>query len=178
MLIWFMYFLVYSFIGFILETGFSLVVTGGFVSKKCFVFSLLCPVYGIGALSIIGATKPFQESRVVTFIIGAITATVVEYVVDYLYEHLFSMHIWNYSSMPFNLNGRVCLLFSFFWGILSLLLVYWIHPIIKQYTPLIPHSVCTVLLLLFVCDAILSAVVLRQFGCKQALSLGWLMEHA
>ncbi len=176
-MLWFMYFWLYSFLGFLLETGYSFVTTGGFVTKKCFIFSLLCPVYGIGALSIIGTTYKFRKNYFYVFIIGALVATMVEYFVDFAYEMLFGMHIWNYSGLPYNLNGRVCLLFTFFWGILSVVLVRYIHPVIEKYTPCISNRMCILICIFFIFDSICSSIVLKEYSCKEALSLQWLVQN-
>ncbi len=173
----FMYFWLYSFIGFILETVYSFITTGGFVAKKCFVFSLLCPVYGIGALSILGTTYKFRKNYLLIFIFGALVATIVEYFVHFAYEMLFGMHIWNYSGLPYNINGRVCLLFTFFWGILSVVLVRYIHPVIEKYTPLVSERMCILISVFFLIDLVFSSFVLKEYSCKEALSLQWLVQN-
>ena len=111
------------------------------------------------------------------FVVGAATATVVEFMVGAFYLHVFGLRIWNYSNMPLNIHGHVCLLFTFFWGLLSLFLVYVVHPKIKQYTSLISPKMCIVMLILFVLDAALSSVLLLKYHQKQALNLAWLWTH-
>ena len=175
---YFLYFMAYSFIGFLLETGYSLVTTGGFVEKKCYVFSLLCPVYGLGALAILICTNSMIKHPFFVFMVGALTATIVEFLVGVFYFHVFGLRIWNYSNMPYNVNGHICLLFTFFWGFLSLLLVYVVHPKIKQYTSLIPTKMCIVALILFIFDAALSSLLLLKYHQKHALSLAWLWNHS
>ena len=147
------------------------------MEKKCFVFSLLCPVYGLGALSILFCTGKMAEHPLAVFFVGALTAAAVEYVVGFLYQNIFGFRIWNYSKMPFNIQGHVCLLFTFFWGLLSLLLVYVVHPTIKQYTSMVSPRMCTVLLLLFILDAVFSTYILLKYHQKQALNLTWLLRH-
>ena len=60
---YFMYFVLYSFIGFLLETLYTLVTRGILISKKCFLINLLCPVYGFGAIAILACTKPIKQYK-------------------------------------------------------------------------------------------------------------------
>ena len=57
----FMYFIIYSFIGFILETLYTLLTKGIFKMKKCFLINCLCPVYGVGALLILYTTRKMRD---------------------------------------------------------------------------------------------------------------------
>ena len=67
----------------------------------------------IGGLALIG------------FIIGSLT----EYIISYLGEIFFNVVWWDYSNMPVNLNGRICVFYSIFWGLLAIYLVSYINPI-------------------------------------------------
>ena len=56
---------------------------------------------------------------------------------------------WDYSKMPFNLNGYVCLLFSLMWGLACLLIMDVIHPMVAGFVAAIPHTLGVVLLAVF-----------------------------
>lgn len=88
----------------------------------------LCPVYGVGALLIVHLPSAVQARPVLLFLCGALAATAVEYGMDFFYEKVLGVRFWDYSALPWNLNGRVCLLFSAAWGLLSLGLTVWVHP--------------------------------------------------
>ena len=47
-MVWFWYFLIYSFLGFLLEVSYAR-ITGGYPERKCLLVLPLCPVYGLGA---------------------------------------------------------------------------------------------------------------------------------
>ena len=47
---------------------------------------------------------------------------------------------WDYSKLPFNIGGYVCLLFSLIWGVACVFIVYFVHPLIHQVLSLIPHT--------------------------------------
>lgn len=59
----FIYFIIYSFIGFIIETIYTLLTKGVFKMKKCFMLNFLCPVYGVGALLILYTTRKFRKKK-------------------------------------------------------------------------------------------------------------------
>ena len=53
-------------------------------------------------------------------VLGAIVITALEFVVGCIVNLIFHMNVWNYSSMPFNLLGQVCLVYSTLWGFLCI----------------------------------------------------------
>ena len=67
---------------------------------------------------------------------GMLIATVLEYITSWLLEVLFHAKWWDYSEAPYNLNGRIALIPSMFWGILSLVMFDVLQPaasfVIKQ----------------------------------------------
>ncbi len=48
---------------------------------------------------------------------GAISA--VELISGLIVNRWMHMNVWDYSQLPLNINGQVCLLYSILWGILS-----------------------------------------------------------
>ena len=62
------------------------------------------------------------------FIGGFIVGSIVEYVVSFLGEMLLGVKWWDYSNMPLNLNGRICVYFSVFWGFLGIYLIASLNP--------------------------------------------------
>lgn len=84
---------------------------------------------------------------------GGLAATVVEYVLHFIYQEILGVSIWNYSNLPYNINGRVCLMFTVFWSILSMGLVYFIHPLVEKRMAAMPKTLFAVLLLFVGMDA-------------------------
>lgn len=167
-LIWFLYFLAYSFLGFLLEVVYAH-STGGAHARKCLLVLPLCPVYGVGACAIVWAA-PFLVSLPALFLMGAILATVAEYAMAVFYEELLGVSFWDYSALPFHLHGRVCLVFSLAWGFLSLPLVWWVHPALTRFLSAVPPPVSWCLLLTFWADSIVTAFLLRSTGTKDSLA--------
>lgn len=149
-----MYFVLYSFVGYIGDAVYAYNKRDSDF-KKCFLINLLCPVYGLGAIAIISCTRPIKQYKILTFVMGGLAATVVEYVLHFIYQEILGVSIWNYSNLPYNINGRVCLMFTVFWSILSMGLVYFIHPLVEKRMAAMPKTLFAVLLLFVGMDAMI-----------------------
>ena len=143
-------------------------------SRKCMLLGALCPVYGLGGVAVAAFAEPFKTSKIATFFIGMIAASLIEYVFDMFYKELLGVTFWDYSGRPFNINGRVWLVYSVFWGVLSMLLVYKLHPIVKNFTENIPVSMTVAMISFFCIDTILSTALLYNFKTKNAVDILWL----
>lgn len=125
------YFFIYSFIGWIVEGLYSLALTGNF-SKEGFLIGPLKPMYGFAMTIILILYTYYNYNNIVLLIfLSMIVPTSVEYLSGFLLDKIFHLKYWDYSSLPLNINGYVCILFSVFWIALCLFAVYIIHPLIK-----------------------------------------------
>ena len=162
-------FLIYSFLGFALEVVFARITRSDKQDRKCMILLPLCPVYGLGGLAITHLPVSVQSNPLLLFLLGGLVATAVEYAVDWFYETFLGVRFWDYSDRLWNLNGRVSLLFSGFWGLLALNLVYWVHPWVERLISVIPAGWTFPILLLFLTDGFLSAWTLRSTGTTDSL---------
>lgn len=96
--------------------------------NRGFLTGPILPIYGFGAVSILLFTIQVRWSIGLIFLCGMAGATVLEYFTGWLLERLFRMRYWDYSNLPLNLNGYICLLASLCWGVFSVLLVRVVHP--------------------------------------------------
>lgn len=126
-----LYFFIYAFLGWILETAFCILTTGVF-TKRGFLYGPICPIYGFGAILLIESLKNIKANTVGKFFVGMIAFTIFEYVVSVVLESLFGLRWWDYTGQPFNFQGRVSLSFSIVWGILGVIFVEKIHPFITK----------------------------------------------
>ncbi|RKX87620.1 MAG: hypothetical protein DRP59_12960, partial [Spirochaetes bacterium] len=153
-------FIFYSFIGWMVESVFRSVVEKGRLVNSGFLFGPFIPVYGFGGLIFEGlggfvSGIPLYE-QIVLF---TVFATVLEYITSVLLERIFDMKLWDYSSFPIhetrhinfplNINGRVCLLFSFFWAVLILFQIVYLHPFVGSVIEVIPVNLRYVLIYIF-----------------------------
>lgn len=53
-------------------------------------------------------------------VLGAIVITALEFLVGCIVNLIFHMNVWNYSRMPLNLSGQICILYSTLWGFLCI----------------------------------------------------------
>lgn len=166
--VWFWNFVIYSFFGFLLEIAFAR-GTGGRMDRKCLLLLPLCPVYGLGGSAILLLTPLVEHSPVLLFVLGGATATVVEYVVAAWYEDGLGVSFWDYTGLPGNVRGRVCLPFSIAWGVLSLGLVYWVHPVVQRWEGAIPLPVTLAMIMLVGADLVVSGIMMKRTGDRRCL---------
>lgn len=139
----FAYFLIYGFIGFIIESIFGIITKGVLESRTSFINSPICGVYGIGATLMIISLQKYKENTCKTFLLGFLVGTIIEYAISLLAEIVLQIKWWDYSDKILNINGRVCLYYSIFWGILGLLLVKYINPQINKFLNFIKNKLNT-----------------------------------
>lgn len=164
------YFLLYSFFGFLIEVVFTRITRGKKHERKCFFLLPLCPVYGLGALLILLLPPFVRASAPLLLLFGGLCATLGEALMGAFYEGALGVRFWDYSHLPLNIKGRVCLLFSFFWGLLAVALLRWVQPTLAEYVAQIPVYLAPAAALLFAGDALYSARLLRRAGTTRALS--------
>lgn len=122
----FLYFIIYSIFGWICEVIFCSVEARKFINRG-FLNGPLCPIYGFGALAVIAFLTPFKNSVILVFLLGMLYTSVLEYITSFVMEKLFHSKWWDYSKNKFNINGRVCLLNSILFGLLSVFVIYFFH---------------------------------------------------
>lgn len=169
-MVWFWSFMAYSFLGFLLEVAFAR-LTGGRSQRKGLWVLPLCPVYGLGACLILALPDWVRYRPGLLFLLGGLAATAAEYAAAVYHEKVLGVSFWDYTGLPGSVRGRVCLPFSLAWGVLSLGLVYWVHPILSPWLGRVPSPVSWMALATLAVDAALTALVLRHTG--DIASLRW-----
>lgn len=135
------YFLIYSFLGAIVETIFRLVTEHQLYGIHGFLHLPIFPIYGIGALLIIFLLEKRVRHVVPLFFAGALLTTILEFAAHWLIEVIFNERIWDYSSVPFNLDGRISLISSIGFGVAAVVLVHFIHPWLKRLFKRLPNRI-------------------------------------
>lgn len=129
-----------SFAGVVVEILWCLFRNGYIESRSGLVYGPFNPVYGIGAVVMTLALYRYRNrSSSISFFGGAVVGSVIEYLLSWGQETLFGSTSWDYSRMPFNLDGRICLLYSLFWGILGVLWIKSLYPRVAQVILKIPN---------------------------------------
>ena len=99
----------------------------------------------------------YKSNIILVFILGIIITSVLEYITSFLLEAIFHTKWWDYSKHKFNIHGRVCLLNSTLFGILSVILVEFINPIIVDFVSKFPEKI------VFIVTIILAALIVIDF---------------
>lgn len=126
------YFIIYSVVGYIIETLFGIVTKGRWESRQSFLYGPFCAIYGLGAAIMIIFLHKYSKKYNTLFIGGFIVGSIVEYLVSWIGELILGVKWWDYSNMPLNINGRICVYFSLFWGFLALYLIASFNPKIDR----------------------------------------------
>lgn len=157
--LYFILFLIYSFMGWSIEVVNSLISEKKFVNRG-FMLGPYCPIYGYSAIIMVLYLDQYRDNVLTVFLLAVVVCSVVEYLVSYVMEKLFNARWWDYSNRKFNINGRVCLTNAFLFGILGVILVYFINPflygLLSKVNTKVLMIISIILLVLFVIDFITS----------------------
>jgi len=130
-----------SFAGVVIELLWCFATRGYIESRSGLVYGPFNLLYGFGAVMLMLALYKYRNrSGVLSFIGGFIVGSFTEYVCSWGQEAVFGSRSWDYSGMPMNLNGRICLLYSIFWGILGYLWIKNIYPRMASLILKIPNK--------------------------------------
>lgn len=170
---YFVYFMIYSVMGWIYETIFCTIKQSKW-DNRGFLYGPLCPIYGVGGVAITiitdmlsGGVTEYAYTWLQVFLVSFLGSIVLEYVTSWGLEKLFHAYWWDYSNMPLNIKGRVCLPCSIAFGFAGLLVVYVIAPFVRNLTDQISPLGYEILGLLLMClisvDTTLTVVALTRF---------------
>ena len=169
------YFIIYSVLGYIIETVYGIITKGTWESRQSFLYGPFCGIYGVGAVVMILSLQYFNQNNNRLFIGGAIVGSIVEYIISWFGETFLNAKWWDYSHMPLNINGRICVFFSIFWGLLAIYLISYINPKVDRLINWIKSKisvnklkVLTILaiILLFI-DCVLTGYALKFFVVRK-----------
>lgn len=165
----FLYFIIYSFLGWLLETVYCSLRERRFVARG-FLYGPICPIYGVGVLMMLCWFAPFTDQPLIFYMVATVCMSAWEYLVGWLLETTTHIKYWDYSTRRFNLHGRICLSISLTWGVLAYLVIFWIHPVVAgltaQMSDFAIHVAGVVLLALLVADA---AATIRELALLTAM---------
>lgn len=155
--LWF--FVIYAFLGWWLEVTFQTVTVGKFINRG-FLNGPVCPIYGFGMVTLLYFLSPFTNNLLFLFVGAVILTSVLEYITGFVLEKLFNDKWWDYTDMPFNLHGYICLSFSLAWGLAAVFVIQLIHPLVEKFSSLLDNQIGNfilfVLILYFIADFIVT----------------------
>ncbi len=166
-------FVIGALIGDIIEVLFTLATKHTLMSRSSLLYGPFSVVWGLGGvvLTVVLHSWDKKSDRYI-FIGGLLIGGVYEYVCSMFTEYCFGIVFWDYSKIPFNINGRINLLFCTFWGLLALIWVKEIYPRLSSLVEMIPPRIgkpVTWMLAVFLSvSAILSAAALFRMSERAA----------
>ena len=181
-------FFIGCFAGVVVEVLWCIITRGHYESRVGLIYGPFNLVYGLGAWALSAALYRYRNRNpIFSFIGGFLVGSVIEYLCSWFQETVFGSTSWDYSNMPFNLNGRICLLYSIFWGVLGVLWIKEIYPRMAKWILKIPNKVgkplTWVLLAFMIFNSVMTgATVLRwidrRAGAEPANAFEvWMDEH-
>lgn len=166
---YFLYFIIYSFIGWLLEIIVAYRKQGRFVNRGFFI-GPYCPIYGFGAIIIVVLLGSSSADPFGVFLKSIFIAGVLEYSTSYFMEKLYKFRWWDYSTKKYNINGRICLETLIPFGILAFLVFNYVHPCICKLIDLIPNKgiiiISVILFIGLLIDIIISNKMLYTISSK------------
>ena len=162
---YFILFLIYSFIGWVIEVCFTYVREHTLVNRG-FLIGPYCPIYGFGCILMMFLLDGYLDDPIVLFVMAMVICSILEYLTSYFMEKLFKARWWDYSDRKFNINGRICLETLIPFGLLGCFLMYVLNPFISglvlRMSESMINAIATLLFILFLIDNIVSYSVITK----------------
>lgn len=135
----FLHFLIYSFIGWLVESIYVSILQRHWVNRG-FLFLPLCPIYGFGGVLFLFFCRPFTQWPAAVFLISAVVASILEYFTSWFLEAVFGIRWWDYRNERLNLKGRVCLKNSIIFGLMGFMATYLVSDAVDDLAARIPEN--------------------------------------
>ncbi len=177
------YFFIYSAAGWLIESIYCSIAAKKWINRG-FLKGPICPIYGTGAIVMMVFISPYSSysdkwylNSLIIFGLGMVLCDIVEFITSVVMEKLFNARWWDYSGKKFNIQGRICLLHTIYWGLFSVGFVQLIHPVVYRFlSALISSSLRNNLLLVFITvfiidliNTVRNALKFRKFSIKLQL---------
>ncbi len=124
-------FVIYSILGWFVESVYM-----SFCNKKItnrgFAKGPFCPIYGFGATFGNILMQPFAGSYMAVYLVGAVVATIFEYLVGVMMIKVLGDLWWDYNDKPYNFKGIICLESSIAWGFYAIGVVKFLNGFILR----------------------------------------------
>lgn len=163
----FILFMIYSFLGWIVEV-IDIFVTRGKIINRGFLIGPYCPIYGVGLILITSLLKNYTDNIIVLFLLSACICMILEYLTSYVMEKFFHARWWDYSDCKFNINGRICLDTTIPFGLGGVFIMYLVHPFFTGLLDKLSSNttiiIGSILLFIFLIDFIISFLVISKVG--------------
>ncbi len=127
-----LWFLAYSMLGWLVESIYMSICNRK-LTNRGFARGPICPIYGVGALTVFFLLKPYSDNLWKLFFFGSLLATTLEYFTAVLMNKIFGEIWWDYTDKPFNYKGILCLESSIAWGFYTIGLFVFLHKFVEGF---------------------------------------------
>ena len=167
----FLLFVIGAFLGDVAETIFCRITAGVWMSRSSLVWGPFSIVWGLAiALVTLLLYRYKDKSASWLFVAGTLLGGAYEYLCSVFTEIVFGAVFWDYSKIPFNLGGRINLLYCFFWGFAAVAWFKVFYPPLSAGIEKLPRRLGTVLtwcLVVFMCvNMAVSSAALSRYTAR------------
>ncbi|MBS5063750.1 MAG: putative ABC transporter permease, partial [Hungatella hathewayi] len=161
-------FFIGAFLGDMVEIVFCYVTSGVLMSRSSVIYGQFSIVWGLGCMMLTAILYQYREkSDRYIFLAGTVLGGAYEYICSVFTELVFGTVFWDYSAIPFNLGGRINLLYCFFWGIAAVVWLKMVYPLLSRWIekwPKKPAVICTnLLIVLMTVNIAISGLALARY---------------
>lgn len=165
-------FLIAGIMGDFIEVVFWLITRGELISRSSLVYGPFSLVWGLGAVLLTLAFHRMDDQGAARIVMtGAVLGGAYEYICSWFQEMLFGACFWDYRHLPFNLSGRVNLVFCLFWGLAALIWVRVLFPALCMFIDRVPRRrgrrMVRAAALFLACSTALSAAALCRMDQRR-----------
>lgn len=165
-------FFIYAFLGWCIEVIYCGLSEGHFINRG-FLNGPVCPIYGVGGVLVVLCLTPISGNIWALFIGSAILTSILELVTGFALDKIFHARWWDYTDVPFNLGGYICLKYSIYWGLVCIALMRGIHPTIMKLISIVPSGVGIIILCVlsavFIADLVITVVAITKLTKRMEL---------
>lgn len=160
-----------------IETVYVWAVSGVLISRSSLIYGTFSIVWGLGGMLASAILYPLRNKNDrYIFLGGFFMGGVYEYMCSVFTELVFGTVFWDYSHLPFNINGRINLLFCFFWGIAGIVWLKVIYPVASRFIEKIPPvagKISVILIIIFMAaDMLISSVAISRYVTRKENGTG------
>ncbi|MDY3908922.1 MAG: putative ABC transporter permease [Eubacterium sp.] len=165
-----------AFLGDVTETVFCLITEKVLMSRSSVVYGPFSLVWGIGCVLLTAILYQYRNrSDRFIFLLGTVLGGAYEYVCSVFTELVFGTVFWDYSDIPFNLGGRINLLFCFFWGFAAVIWMKILYPKLSSLIEKIPKKIGIFLtwamMIFMIFNIIVSALAMNRYSERNSGSV-------
>ena len=174
------WFLIYSILGWVVESIYMSICNRR-LTNRGFVKGPICPIYGVGALTVYFLLRPVGDNLYLLYFLGCVIPTLLEYVTARLMLSIFGEVWWDYSEKPFNYKGILCLESTLAWGFYTLGLFLFLHRgvewVVNRYSFQTGTWLGGIILLLFFLDFVHALYQKKKDSLPDSLHLLKRLSH-